>query len=74
MAVVLAGLQTMTTPDVDAFVAGIENAGEFHFASVGDGAFSATDHSGTDNYRIVQFDGDCKCWVAISDFVPMVRE
>ncbi|MCE9620985.1 MAG: ABC transporter substrate-binding protein [Actinomycetia bacterium] len=74
LAVVLAGLQSMTAPDADAFVAGIENAGEFHFASVGDGAFSATDHSATDNYRIVQFSGDCTCWVAISDFAPMVRE
>ncbi len=74
MAVVLAGLQSMTSPDADAFVAGIENAGEFHFASVGDGTYSATDHSGTDNYRIVQFSGDCTCWVAISDFASMVRE
>jgi len=73
--VVLAGLQGLvTTPAPDDFVAGIESAGEFPFASVGDGSFSMTDHSGTDYYRIVQFSLACKCWVATSDFVPMVRE
>ena len=75
LAVVLAGLQALgATPAADDFVAGIENAGEFHFASVGDGAFSASDHTGTDNYRIVEFSGTCKCWTPVSDFKPMVRE
>ncbi len=74
LSVILAGLKGLgVTPNADDFVAGIESAGEFKFASVGDGAFSATDHTGTDNYRIVEFNGDCKCWVPVSDFKPMVR-
>jgi len=73
--VVLAGLRALgPTTDPDDFVAGIETTGEFNFASVGNGAFSPTDHSGTDYYRIVEFSLECKCWVATSDFVPMVRE
>lgn len=75
LAVVLAGLQALgTTPNADDFVTGIENAGEFTFASVGNGSFSPTDHSGTDNYRIVEFSATCECWMPVSDFAPMARE
>lgn len=75
LAVVLAGLHGLgDTPNRDDFVAAIESAGDFTFASVGDGAFSADDHSGTDFYRIVKFNFACECWQAISEFAPMVRE
>ena len=54
------------------FVAALENAGEFTPAGVAPGSFSPSDHSLVDQYRAIQWNAGCPCWVAVSDLAPMV--
>lgn len=72
--IVLAGL-TGAADDLtrENFVAAIESAGEFSFASAGDGSFGPDDHAGTDVYRTIEWDASCPCWVATSDWEPLSR-
>ena len=54
------------------FVAALENVGDFTPAGVAPGSFSPSDHSLVDQYRAIQWNAGCPCWVAVSDFAPMV--
>ncbi|MCE9622634.1 MAG: hypothetical protein K8R99_09845 [Actinomycetia bacterium] len=71
-AVLLAGL-TGAADDLtkENFVTALENAGTIELVGSGNGSFDAFDHSFIDEYRTVQWDADCPCWKAISDFAPM---
>ena len=53
----------------ETFIAAIEEAGEFTFASSGPGSFSPDDRSGVDEFRTIQWDATgCECWQPIDEF------
>lgn len=57
--------------DGDALVEGLETVDDLDLAGIGNGRFSAEDHSLVDESRTIGWDGDCPCWMVESDFEPM---
>ena len=75
MSILLAGLTTAAEDlSKESFVTGIETSSDFIFAGSGSGSFGPSDHSGVDEYRTIQWDAECPCWVAVGGWKPIVRD
>lgn len=73
LSLVLAGLHGAADDlTKENFVAALENSGDFTPAGVAPGSFGPGDHSLVDHYRAIRWDAGCPCWVAVSDFTPLV--
>ncbi|MCY4421827.1 MAG: hypothetical protein OXC06_02020 [Acidimicrobiaceae bacterium] len=73
LSLVLAGLHGAADDlTKENFVAALENSGDFTPAGVAPGSFGPGDHSLVDHYRAIRWDAGCPCWVAMSDFTPLV--
>ena len=73
LSLVLAGLHGAADDlTKENFVAALENSGDFTPAGVAPGSFGPGDHSLVDHYRAIRWDVGCPCWVAVSDFTPLV--
>ncbi len=70
--VLRAGLEAVEGElDQAGLVEGLETVDDLELAGIGNGQFSAEDHSLVDESRTIRWDGDCPCWMVESDFEPM---
>ncbi len=73
LSLVLAGLHGAADDlTKENFVDALENSGDFTPAGVAPGSFGPGDHSLVDHYRAIRWDAGCPCWLAVSDFTPLV--
>ena len=52
----------------ESFVAGLEAIDGLELAGHGNVTYGPDDRGGVDEFRTVQWSGDCKCWIAQGDF------